>query len=146
MSRAGSWTAASRGRRREHPRGASGAVDLREAAGLVVGERLPDLRLRVHDERPVAGDGLAQGLAGQEEEPGSGPGAFGHGQAHAVAGAEQAELPILDRAAVRPPPRPPLEDVHEGVVTVAERLLDAGPRAEGPVLVDDRRARVDHGA
>lgn len=46
-----------------------GAVDrLAKLAAVIIGKRLFDLLLGVHDKRPVRDDGLAQGHAGDQEK------------------------------------------------------------------------------
>src|SRR4029450_13994279 len=70
--------------------------DAAHAAGLVVEERLANLALGVHDERPVAGDGLAQWLACEQQglqRPGPGRLELDG----LAAGFEDGELRLVDR-------------------------------------------------
>src|SRR5882672_2348338 len=85
--------------------------NLSQPAVLVIGYGLPDLFLRVHYERPVAGDGLVDRLAVHHEDRGVGlsfdfglvPGALEHDEfAFAGSLAVHADLSLHDKERRRP--------------------------------------------
>src|SRR5882762_791370 len=118
-----------------------GAGDLAHAAALVVAHGLRDLLLRVHHERTVAGDGLGDRDAGEQEQTASGRGAA---KAHSVALPEQRELPVANLLASVPDEHRALKYVRHRLLLARKRDGDIGARFDRPVLIDDRDVRVDH--
>ena len=94
-----------------------------------------DLLARVHHERAVAGDGLAQGARGEQEQA---RGVQASGGAQRVAVAQHRELSDADltRARCRTERRAPLVHVRERVVPGRERQLHGGLRREVDVQVE----------
>src|SRR5882672_7636481 len=118
-----------------------GAGDLSHAAALVVAHGLRDLLLRVHHERTVAGDGLGDRDAGEQQQPAP---TRSTAKAHGISRAEKRELPVANLLAS-------VSDEHGAFKHVRQRLLlarkrdgDIGARFYRPVLIDDRGVRVDH--
>src|SRR5437879_929351 len=101
--------------------------DLAHAAALVVAHRLNDLLLGVHHERTVAGDGLGDRDAGEQQQPAR---ARRAAKAHGVARAEQRELTVANLLAL-------VSDEHRALERVRHRLLPA-PKRDG-----DTGARLD---
>src|SRR5580704_6872889 len=89
-----------------------------EAAGPVVGERLLDFRLRVHDERASKRDRLAQRLAGEKQKAaGSTPRRYGKFRRSRLLRSRQpAKLTGLQKAARGPDLDRAFEDVDKGIV------------------------------
>lgn len=114
--------------------------DLAHAPRLEVANRLHELGFGVHDEWPVARHRLAVRNAGQQQRSARPGGA----EPHDLTGAENRQLTAphlapcdLDGA---------VERAHQGAVIRSDGDADVGTGIERPVLIDDRRDRIDHRA
>src|SRR6267378_7046944 len=109
---------------------------------LVVAHGLHDLLLRVHHERTVAGDGLGDRDAGEQQQPARTRRAA---KAHGVARAEKRELTVANLLALVPDEHRALEHVRHRLLLARKRDGDIGARFDRPVLIDDGNVRVDQG-
>src|SRR3954447_20411085 len=119
-------------------------VDGAETAGLEVLERLDDLELGVHHERPVGDDRLPdrQGTPEKHAEGGTAallPGVGGDGDR--VTGTEHGQLTALDGATLGPDMTLAAEDVGQRVEVASPGQRDARPGTDGGVHQGDRGVR-----
>src|SRR5256885_1660462 len=140
-----SATATSSGRRSDETASSHlrRAGDLAHLPGLEILEGLEELGPRVHDERSVARDGLADRRSREEQEPARPACAA---QPHRRARSEHRHLALADLGALCSGTGRPLEHVDEGRQMGGDLDADVRARLERPVLQHDRRAGLDHRA